>query len=129
LLIEVEHLKRKSTSHITKANFSKEERGMKMGKRIKVTPQELETASKKLTELSETYTGIYTQLMQAAGTMGEAWEGEDNLAFVDQINGFNEDLKNMADKLATAGQALEAQRANYVATQENNMVQVRKLTN
>ncbi|MDR6121350.1 WXG100 family type VII secretion target [Bacillus sp. SLBN-46] len=100
-----------------------------MGKRIKVTPQELETASKKLTELSETYTGIYTQLMQAAGTMGEAWEGEDNLAFVDQINGFNEDLKNMADKLATASQALVAQRANYVATQENNMVQVRKLTN
>lgn len=100
-----------------------------MGKRIRVTPQELETASKKFAELSDTYTGIYTQLMQVASTMGEAWEGEDNLAFVDQINGFNEELKNMADKLLTASQALDQQRANYVATQDNNTAQVRKLTN
>lgn len=100
-----------------------------MGKRIRVTPQELDAASKKLAQLSETYTGIYTQLMQAAGTMGEAWEGEDNLAFVDQINGFNDDLKNMATKLQTASQALEQQRVNYVNTQENNTVQVRKLSN
>jgi WXG100 family type VII secretion target len=100
-----------------------------MGKRIRVTPQELDAASKKLAQLSETYTGIYTQLMQAAGTMGEAWEGEDNLAFVDQINGFNDDLKNMATKLQTASQALEQQRTNYVNTQENNTVQVRKLSN
>lgn len=100
-----------------------------MAKRIRVTPQEIEAASKKLAQLSETYTGIYTQLMQAANTMGEAWEGEDNLAFVDQINGFNQDLKQMADKLQTASRTLDTQRANYAATQENNMVQVRKLTN
>jgi len=100
-----------------------------MGKRIRVTPQELDAASKKLAELSETYTGIYTQLLQVAGTMGEAWEGEDNLAFVDQINGFNDDLKNMANKLQTASQALEQQKTNYVTTQENNTVQVRKLSN
>jgi WXG100 family type VII secretion target len=100
-----------------------------MGKRIRVTPQDLETASKKLAELSESYTSIYTQLMQAASTMGEAWEGEDNLAFVDQINGFNDDLKSMADKLLTASQTLETQRANYASIQDSNTVQVRKLTN
>ncbi|WP_068673714.1 WXG100 family type VII secretion target [Oceanobacillus sp. Castelsardo] len=100
-----------------------------MAKRIRVTPEELGTASQKVQELSESYTSIYNQLMQAASTMGEAWEGEDNLAFVDQINGFNDDLKNMADKLMTASQALEQQRSNYAAIQENNKVQVRKLTN
>jgi len=100
-----------------------------MGKRIRVTPQELETASKKLAELSETYTGIYTQLMQAASTMGDAWDGEDNLAFVDQINGFNQDLKSMADKLVTASQALDKQRTNYATIQDSNTAQVRKLTN
>ena len=100
-----------------------------MAKRIRVTPQELQTASKKMADLSESYTGIYTQLMQAASTMGEAWEGADNQAFVDQINGFNADLKSMADKLLTASQALETQRTNYVQRQENKMVQVRKLTN
>lgn len=100
-----------------------------MGKRIRVTPQELDAASKKLAELSETYTGIYTQLMQVASTMGEAWEGEDNLAFVDQINGFNDDLKSMADKLLTASKTLDTQRANYAAIQDSNTGQVRKLTN
>lgn len=100
-----------------------------MGKRIRVTPQELEAASKKFAALSDTYTGIYTELMQVASTMGEAWEGEDNLAFVDQITGFTDDLKNMADKLQTASQALEQQRTNYVTAQETNTASVRKLTN
>ncbi|MCP8969373.1 WXG100 family type VII secretion target [Ectobacillus ponti] len=100
-----------------------------MGKRIRVTPQEMETASKKFAELSESYTSIYTQLMTVAKTMGEAWEGEDNLAFVEQINGMTEDLKAMADKLTTASTTLKTQRDNYVATQENNTVQVKRLTN
>jgi len=100
-----------------------------MGKRIRVTPQELQTASKKMAELSETYTSIYTQLMQVASTMGEAWEGEDNLAFVEQINGFNDDLKLMADKLQAVSQALDTQRQNYVNRQDHNTAQVKKLTN
>ena len=100
-----------------------------MGKRIRVTPQELEAASKKFAGLSETYTGIYTELMQVASTMGEAWEGEDNAAFVDQITGFTKDLQTMAEKLRIASEALEKQRTNYVTMQESNAGQVRKLTN
>jgi uncharacterized protein YukE len=61
--------------------------------------------------------------------MGSAWEVEDNLAFVDQINGFNDDLKSMADKLQTASQALETQRTNYAQMQDSNTAQVRRLTN
>ncbi len=100
-----------------------------MGKKIRVTPEELGTASQKLREYSETYTEIYTQLLQEAGTMGEAWEGEDNLAFVDQINGLLDDLKSMAQKLLTGSEALEQQRQNYVQRQEANITQVRKLSN
>lgn len=61
--------------------------------------------------------------------MGSAWEGADNLAFVEQINGFTDELKMMASKLSTASQALEKQRANYVARQDNNITQVKKLIN
>lgn len=100
-----------------------------MGKVIRVTPEELGKASQKMQSLSETYTEIYTQLLQEASTMGTAWEGEDNLAFVEQINGFCEELQSMASKLSTASQALEKQRANYVARQENNIAQVKKLAN
>lgn len=101
-----------------------------MGKEIRVASfDDMAKASKKLQTLSESYTQIYEQLMQEANTMGAAWEGEDNLAFVKQINGFTEKLKMMATKLSTASQALDKQRANYVARQDNNIAQVQKLTN
>lgn len=100
-----------------------------MGKVIRVTPEELESASKKIAEISETYTGIYSQLMDQANQMGSAWEGEDNLAFVNQINGFCEELKQMAEKLQVASDALLKQKSNYLQRQETNISQVRQLTN
>lgn|SRR5699024_2195573 len=101
-----------------------------MGKSFSVASfEDMAKAAQKLQTLSETYTEIYTQLMQEANTMGTAWEGADNLAFVEQINGFTEDLKTMAAKLSAASQALEKQRANYVARQDSNITQVKKLAN
>lgn len=101
-----------------------------MGKQISVSSfSKMEEASKRLQTISETYTQIYQQLMQNAETMGSAWEGADNLAFVEQIKGFTDKLKAMADKLHAASTALDAQRANYVARQEDNIAQVKKLTN
>lgn len=101
-----------------------------MGKQISVSSfDEMGKASQKLQTISETYTEIYNQLMQESETMGTAWEGADNLAFVEQIKGFTEELKAMADKLLTASQALDKQRANYVARQDDNITQVKKLVN
>lgn len=101
-----------------------------MGKQIYVGSFEaMAKTSQKLKELSDTYTEIYNQLLQKADTMGSAWEGADNLAFVEQINGFTEELKMMATKLSTASEAIEQQRANYVARQDNNITEVKKLTN
>lgn len=101
-----------------------------MGKSLSVASfEDMAKASQKLQTLSETYTEIYTQLLQEANTMGTAWEGADNLAFVGQINGFTEELKQMAQKLSLASQALDRQRANYVARQEHNITQVKKLVN
>ena len=100
-----------------------------MGKRIVVTPEELGKAAEKLMDISDGYTQIYTQLFQVAGTMGEAWSGEDNLAFVDQIPGFCEERKTMADKLRSNAEALKVQQANYENRQQDNITQVRKLTN
>lgn len=100
-----------------------------MGKVIRVTPEELESASKKVAEISDTYTSIYNQLINQAGQMGSAWEGEDNLAFVNQINGFCEELKQMADKLKVASDALMKQKINYAQRQEANITQVKQLIN
>lgn len=100
-----------------------------MGKVIRVTPEELETASTKLGEYSETYLQISNQLMMQAETMSQAWEGDDNIAFVNQIKGFTEELKMMSDKLKTASDVLLQQKNNYSTRQQNNIDQVKQLAN
>lgn len=101
-----------------------------MGKVINVTSfEEMGRVAARLEELSEIYTEIYSQLMQEASTMGSAWEGADNLAFVNRIEGFTEELNNMATKLNVAGQTLRTQKENYVNQQQSNIDAVNKLTN
>lgn len=100
-----------------------------MGKVIRVTPEELESASTKLSEYSETYLQISNQLMLQAETMSQAWEGEDNIAFVNQIKGFTEELKMMSDKLKTSSDVLLQQKNNYATRQQNNIDQVKQLAN
>lgn len=97
-------------------------------KKLRVTPAELLAASQKLASISESYTSIYNQLMQQAQMMGAAWEGADNQAFVEQISGFGEELKSMAEKINTASQALRTQAQNYENRQNDNIAQVKKLT-
>ena len=100
-----------------------------MGKVFRVDPDKLKEASKQLQNLSDSYTQIYTQLLQQASEMGAAWEGPDNLAFVQQINGFLEELQAMAKKLSLASQTLEAQGSNYATRCDDNITQVQKLVN
>ncbi len=90
---------------------------------------DIEKASQKLLSLSQTYTEIYTQLMQSASTMGTAWEGADNQAFVEQITGFTEELKSMADKLSVSSEALHKEKQNYVERMDGNIANVKKLAN
>lgn len=90
---------------------------------------DIEKASQKLLSLSQTYTEIYTQIMQSASTMGTAWEGADNQAFVEQITGFTEELKSMADKLSVSSEALHKEKQNYVERMDGNIANVKKLAN
>ncbi len=53
-----------------------------MGKNIQVDPSKIDAAASKLSELATTYDSIAKQLMSDATTMGEAWQGEDNVAFL-----------------------------------------------
>lgn len=100
-----------------------------MGKSIRVEPQQLQTASKALSSLSSKYSGISSQMMQKADHMGNAWDSEDNKAFVAQIDGFCEDLKQMTQKLDSASEMLRLQYDNYENRKNDNIAQVKKLTN
>ncbi len=94
-----------------------------------VSYTEMEKASKDLQAVSDTYIEIYTQLMQKASTMGKAWDSADNQAFVQQISGFTEELKQMADKLSLASRTLKTQADNLKQRRDVNIADVKKLKN
>jgi WXG100 family type VII secretion target len=97
--------------------------------RFVVDPPELHKASQKFTQLSGEYTSVYNRLINTASTMGEAWKAADNLAFVEQITGFCDELKAMTEHLEQAAQALEQQAVNYETTRDNNITGVKQLAN
>lgn len=94
-----------------------------------VDPPVLHTAAQKFYEISQEYTSVYTRLLNAASTMGDAWNSADNLAFVEQINGFCEELKAMVTHLEQASQTLNKQASNYETVRDNNQSAVRQLNN
>ena len=97
--------------------------------KLVVDPPELHKASQTFLRLSGDYTEVYQRLMNTASTMGEAWKSADNLAFVEQINGFCDDLKLMTDHLDQASKALDQQAANYETTRDTNITNVKQLAN
>lgn len=94
-----------------------------------VDPVELHNAAGKFRTLAEEFTTVYNRLITTASTMGDAWNAEDNLAYVEQINGFCDDLKNMAERLVTAATNLDQQATNYETVRDNNKTSVKQLAN
>lgn len=97
--------------------------------KLVVDPPELHKASQKFTQLSGDYNTVHSRLINTASTMGEAWKAADNLAYVEQINGFCDDLKAMTDHLDQAATALKQQAENYETTRDNNITGVKQLQN
>ena len=97
--------------------------------RLNVDPPELHRASDTFKRLAGDYNTEYNNLLNIASTMGEAWKAADNLAFVDQINGFCDDLAAMVAHLNQASQALTMQAKNYENTRDHNVSSVRTLAN
>ena len=97
--------------------------------KLVVDTPEMHKASQKLTQLSEEYNTLYNRLINTASTMGEAWKAPDNLAYVEQINGFCEELQAMTKHIEQSAQALEQEALNYETTCDNNIAGVKKLVN
>lgn len=96
---------------------------------IVVDPPELHTAAQTLKELSEEYSTIYQRLINTASTMGEAWKGADNLAYVERINGFCDELKAMTAHLMQCSTALDKQASTYEGIIDINITGVQQLAN
>ena len=91
--------------------------------------QSLGDATAKLNEFSSSYTQISNQLITVAKTMEHAWQGPDNLVFVNRIEGLLPKLKWMADKLTQMGEIIASEQAAYEALQSDNANKANSLPN
>ncbi len=92
-------------------------------------PVEMKKASQKLGQIAKDYTDVHQRLVNTASTMGDAYKSSDNLAFVEQIQGFCKELQDMTARLNGVSTTLDLQAKNYEVTRDNNTVAVKKLKN
>jgi len=100
-----------------------------MSKKIYVEPRTLQDASKKIDGLAGEYEQQYKLLYNEVGEMGAAWKGADNTAFVQQIEGFQEDFKQMTDMLRNYARFLRESAEKYSTTQTDIVNYAKQLTN
>lgn len=99
-----------------------------MAKRIMVDPEKLDKASTKIGQQSGEYEQQYKQLFTEVTTMGAAWKGVDNKAFVDRITLFEEDFKAMKALMIEYSEFLKLSATNYKNTQNAIADSARKLS-
>lgn len=100
-----------------------------MGKIINVDPQKLEAAATSIDTQVADYDKNYKQLFSEVDAMAAAWQGVDNLAFVNQIKGFEDDFKAMSAVMTQYSEFLKASAKAYRGTRDNVVEQAKKLRN
>ncbi|MCD7905477.1 MAG: WXG100 family type VII secretion target [Clostridiales bacterium] len=62
---------------------------------IRVTPEELENVANQLEGWTDSYNSCYNQILSTASDLSSSWAGEAQQAYLTQINGFEDDFKNL----------------------------------
>lgn len=92
-----------------------------MSRRIIVDPAKLEMASQKMDEQAADYERLYRQLYTEVRGMGAAWQGQDNNAFIKQINEFEDDFERMAQLMRSYAQFLRDSAGLYRQAQTDTI--------
>lgn len=95
--------------------------------KIVVEPAFLIQSANQMEEQIQAYERQYRKMYQEVETMQNSWQGKDNLAYVTQINGFQKDFQQMVILLTQYVQFLKSSAKMYQDTQEERMLQARKL--
>lgn len=80
-------------------------------------------------ELNNEYKRLYTQLNTDVDTLSSTWNGKDNIAFTNQIKGFNDDFNQMNLLLTQYVTFLKNSAESYRQTQEELVNHVQRLAN
>ena len=94
-----------------------------------VDPVQLEKAANDIDAQAADYEKVYRQLFNEVDGMGAAWQGADNLAFVNQIKGFMDDFDKMTQLMRQYSQFLKDSATTYRNTQNEIVAAAQKLAN
>ena len=100
-----------------------------MARNIQVTPEQLETTAGKIEGLASDYKTQYNQLYSETSAMASTWDGKDNKAFVDRIDGFKDDFEKMHTLMNNYADFLRKSAKAYRETQDAVVAEARKLAN
>ena len=100
-----------------------------MSRKIVVDPAQLDNAATQIDGQAADYERLYNQLFSEVSALGAAWQGKDNTAFVQQIEGFREDFQQMTQLMRDYSDFLKQSSKTYRETQENIVSAAKSLTN
>ncbi len=96
---------------------------------IVVEPQILESSANTMDDYTTQYRMQIQKLYQEIEVMSSAWQGSDNVAFVNQIHGYHNDFLKIAALLTQYIEFLRSTARAYRQTQAELVSQATRLTN
>lgn len=100
-----------------------------MARTIQVTPEQLESTAGRIESLAADYKAQYDLLYSETNAMASTWSGKDNVAFVNQIDGFKDDFEKMHTLMLNYADFLRKSAKAYRDTQDTVVSEARKLVN
>ncbi|MBR6593731.1 MAG: WXG100 family type VII secretion target [Clostridia bacterium] len=100
-----------------------------MTRTIQVNPEQLESTAGRIESLAADYKTQYDQLYSETNAMASTWSGKDNVAFVNQIDGFKDDFAKMHTLMLNYADFLRKSAKAYRDTQDTVVSEARKLVN
>ena len=97
--------------------------------KIVVTPQELNSAAAQIDALSADYESLFGKLFSEVGALQSGWQGKDNVAFTNQIEGFKDDFMRMKQLMDDYSTFLKTSATQYKETQDNIAAAASQLAN
>ena len=85
---------------------------------IRVTPEMLELASRKMDDAIDRYRSLYRSLYERVDALQATWQGKDHQAYMSQIQGFEGDFSRMANLMQAYSVYLKQSAKAYCETQE-----------
>ena len=100
---------------------------MAQGKII-VETSRLDSTADQVDRLAEEYESEYGSLFNTVRDLQNAWSGEDNVAFTNQIEGFRDDFQRMTRLMRDYAEYLRKAAASYRETQDSVAAKAKTLS-